>query len=429
MNLSALRTRRRRAAAVGLVVAGLAGGGALAVLPAQAVPARALMRNGSAESVTRAVPLGWTKAAFGANTHVLTSTVGGAQNGRRFVRTKITRYGSGAAWWYTPAATVRGGSTYTYSEYFRSGSRTSVNAYFTVRGKVVGQRLASVPVSGRWKAFQVAVTAPTGATAVRFGHALASAGYLDVDNASLVAGGPAATPVSVPASTAPSSRPPTTASSTKGLVSLTFDDGWANQVSNAAPIMKGANMPGTFYLISSAVGSGAYMSAAQAKSLQATGSEIGSHTVSHKNLDSLDAATLTREFADSKASLETQFGPITSLAYPYGVGNAAVQAAAAKYYSNARSTDSGNNVRGRYNKYSLHIGYVLNTTSPATVQGWINDAKANDSWLILCYHRIADDGSSDPYTASVSAFRSQIDAVKASGISVVTVRDGVKATS
>jgi hypothetical protein len=239
--MSAWRARRRQVATVGLVVAGLAGGSAIAVLPAQAAPARALMSNGSAESVARQVPRGWTKAGFGTNTHVLTSATGGAQSGRHYVRTKITKYRSGAAWWSTPAAAVRGGTTYTYSEYYRSGSPTSVNAYFTVRGKVVGQRLAAVPVSGRWKAFRVAVSAPAGATAVRFGHALTSAGYVDVDNASLVAGG-TATP---PAGTAPSSRPPVTAPSTKGLVSLTFDDGWANQVTNAAPILKAAGMPGT----------------------------------------------------------------------------------------------------------------------------------------------------------------------------------------
>lgn len=427
--MSGLLAGWRRTAAVGLVVAGLAVGTAVAVLPAQAAPARTLMSNGSAESVSRQLPRGWAKAAFGANTHALTSVTGGAASGHRFVRTKITRYRSGAAWWFTPAAAVRGGSSYTYTEYYRSGSRTTVNAYFTVGSRVVGQRLVSVPASGRWKPVRLTVTAPAGATRVRFGHALASAGYVDVDNAALFAGGIAAPKPATPPATAPSSSPPVTAASTKGLVSLTFDDGWANQVSNAAPIMKANGMPGTFFLISSALGAGEYMGVEQAKSLQASGSEIGSHTVNHKNLNNLSGAELTKELADSKSTLEAKFGPITSLAYPFGAGNAKVQAEAAKYYTSARSTDGGNNVRGKYNKYSLHIGYVLNTTSLATVQGWINDAKANNSWLILCYHRIADDRTNDPYTASVSSFRSQIDAVKASGIQVVTVRDGIRMTS
>jgi peptidoglycan/xylan/chitin deacetylase (PgdA/CDA1 family) len=422
--MSSPLTRWRRPAAVGLVVAGLAGT-AMAVLPAaQAASARALLSNGSVESVSRQTPKGWAKTGFGTNTRVQIVASGGAQRGRRFVRTRITRHTSGAAWWYTPTVAVKGGSTYTYSEYYRSGGRTTVNAYFTVRGRVVGKQLAAVPASPAWKAFRGAVVAPAGATKVRFGHALVSAGYVDVDNASLVAGGAVA-----PRHTAPRTGPPATAASAKGLISLTFDDGWANQATNAAPIMKAADMPGTFYLISSVLGSGEYMSVAQARSLQAAGSEIGSHTVSHRNLNNLDPAARTKELADSKRALEARFGSITSLAYPYGSSNATVRAEAAKYYSSARSTDPGNNVRGKYNRHSLRIGYVLNTTPLSTVQGWIKDAKANNSWLVLCYHRIADDNAGDAYTASVSAFRSQINAIKASGVPVVTVRDAIKRTS
>jgi peptidoglycan/xylan/chitin deacetylase (PgdA/CDA1 family) len=439
--MSSSLTRWRRPAVVGLVVAGLAGA-AMVVLPAaQAASARTLLSNGSAESVSRQAPKGWAKTGFGTNTRVQIVAGGGAQSGRRFVRTRITRHTSGAAWWYTPAVAVKGGSTYTYSEYYRSGGRTTVNAYFTVRGRIVGKQLAAVPASPTWKAFRAAFVAPAGATKVRFGHAVVSAGYVDVDNAALMAGGvvapkpapatkpPATTPpVTTPSATAPRPSPAVTAASGKGLISLTFDDGWTNQATNAGPILKAANLPGTFYLISDYLGAGPYMSVAQAKSLQAAGSEIGSHTVSHQNLDKLDPAALTRELANSKGALEAQFGPVTSLAYPYGAGNATVQAEAAKYYSSARATDPGNNVRGKYNRYALRIGYVLNTTPLSTVQGWINDAKANNSWLILCYHRIADDNAGDPYTTSVSAFRSQIDAVKASGVPVVTVRDGVQRT-
>jgi peptidoglycan/xylan/chitin deacetylase (PgdA/CDA1 family) len=414
--MSALSVRWRRTAVVGLVAAGVAAGSVLTGVPAQAAAAKNLVGNGSAEVVNRQVPRGWAKGASGANTHVLTSVSGGAQSGRKFVRTKITKYRSGAAWWVTPAASVRGGSSYTYTEYYRSGSRTTLNAYFTVGRRTVGKPVAVLPAGGRWTAARYTVTAPAGASAVRFGHTLSSAGYLDVDNVALIAAAAAGRP----------SVPPTT--SKTGLVSLTFDDGWANQATNAAPIMKAANMPGTFYLISGAVGSGSYMSVEQAKSLQASGSEIGSHTATHANLTTLDSAALTKELANSKTSLEAKFGPVTSLAYPYGAGNATVQAAAAKYYTSARTTDSGTNKRGA-NRYTLKIGYVLNTTSTATVQGWINEAKASNTWLILCYHRIANDQPTDAYTATVSNFQSQIDAIKASGLRVVTVRDGVKLTS
>lgn len=416
--MSALLTRWRRIALTGLLAGGLAAGSALVAVPSEAATVKNLVSNGSAETVAKSVPKGWAKGGSGVNTRVLTTVNGGAAAGKKFVRASITQRRSGSAWWFTPVATVRGGASYTFGESYRSGSPTVINAYFTVGGKTVGKQVAAVPASARWKAVKYSVTAPAGATKVRFGHILSTTGSVDVDNVSLVAGKANAT------STTPRPSPSTT-----GLISLTFDDGWANQHTNALPIMKSANnMPGTFYLFSSVIGAGEYMSVAQAKELQAQGSEIGSHTVSHINLDKATPATVTKELADSKKALEANFGPVTSFAYPYGASSAAVRAETAKYYTSARSTNSGPNAKGKYDKYALTIGYVLNTTPQSTVQSWINEAKNTNTWLVLCYHRIANDQPNDPYTLSVPAFKAQIDAVKASGVKVVTVRDGIAAT-
>jgi peptidoglycan/xylan/chitin deacetylase (PgdA/CDA1 family) len=426
--MSALLTRWRRVAAVGLLAGGVVAGTALAAVPAEAATVKNLVGNGSAESVSRKLPKGWAKSGSGSNTRVQTSASGGAQSGKKFVRTKITKYRSGAAWWLTPVAPVKGGSSYAYTEWYRSGSPTVINAYFTVGGKVVGKKVAALPAVGRWTPARYTVTAPAGATKVRFGHVLSAAGYVDVDNVSLLAA--KAAPGSPPATT-PGTTPPVTAASTKGLVSLTFDDGWASQRTNAAPIMQAAgNMPGTFYLISGALGTGQYMTVAQAKEMQSFGYELGSHTVSHVNLVSADAATVSRELSESKKTLEGYFGAgqITSLAYPYGAGDARAQTEAAKYYTSARSTNPGLNKPGQYNKYSLTIGYVLNNTPLSTVQGWLDEAKANNTWLILCYHAIADNNPSDTYTLSVSNFQSQVTAIRSSGVKVVTVRDGLAAT-
>jgi peptidoglycan/xylan/chitin deacetylase (PgdA/CDA1 family) len=426
--MSALHTRWRRIAVVGLLAGGVVAGTALAAVPAEAAAVKNLVGNGSAESVSRQLPKGWTKGGSGSNTRVQTSVSGGAQAGRKFVRTKITKRRSGSAWWLTPVAPVKGRSSYTFSEHYRSGSPSVINAYFTVGRKVVGKKVASLPATGRWKAARFTVTAPAGATKVRFGHVLSAVGYVDVDNVSLVAAKAAGSP---PA-TAPGSTPPVTAPSSKGLVTFTFDDGFTNQLTQAAPILKAAgNMPGTFYLISDALTwGGSYMNVSQAKQLQSAGHELGSHSVSHVNLDSATPATVTKELADSKAKLESAFGvgQITDLAYPFGAGNGKVQAEAAKYYQSARSTNPGLNKPGQIKKYSLTIGYVLNTTPLSTVQGWLDDAKANNTWLILCYHSIANDKPTDTYTLPVASFQSHVNAVKASGIKVVTVRQGLTLT-
>ncbi|MDQ1289248.1 MAG: hypothetical protein QG622_2814 [Actinomycetota bacterium] len=418
--MSATSARWRRVAVTGLMAGGLVAGSALAGVSAQAAPAapaRNLLGNGSAESVSRGAPAGWTKGGSGSNTRTLSSVTIGAQNGKRHARAQIGAYRNGAAWWLTPAAAVTSSTTYTFSEYYRTTRPVKVNAYFTVGRKTVAAQVGALAASPRWKAASFAVKPPAGATAVRFGTVLASAGYVDVDNLSLVA---AAKGVVAPR--------PAPGSSAGGLVTLSFDDGWTNQYTNAFPAMKAAGMPGTFYLISTYLGSGTYMSVAQAKEIQAAGSEIGSHTATHANLGKLDGDALTKELANSKSTLEAKFGPITSIAYPFGSGGSNVQQESAKYYTASRSTESGLNIPGKYNPQSLTIGYVLNTTSLSTVQGWIKDAKAKNAWLILCYHRVANDQSSDPYTITTSAFSSQVAAIKSSGVRVVTVRNGLAAT-
>lgn len=50
--------------------------------------------------------------------------------------------------------------------------------------------------------------------------------------------------------------------------------------------------------------------------------EIGSHTVSHAKLWTLNEDEIMRELRDSKASIEDRLGrPCTSLAYPYGLAD------------------------------------------------------------------------------------------------------------
>jgi len=71
--------------------------------------------------------------------------------------------------------------------------------------------------------------------------------------------------------------------------------------------------------------------------------EIGSHTVTHSRLLSLDDATVTRELLLSKRTLERYLDkPVVSFAYPYGRGDKRLERlVAAAGYSLARSAVFG----------------------------------------------------------------------------------------
>jgi peptidoglycan/xylan/chitin deacetylase (PgdA/CDA1 family) len=231
------------------------------------------------------------------------------------------------------------------------------------------------------------------------------------------------------APTAGAATPPTARTVAKKgpLITFTFDDGLQNQATRGLPIMQKAGIHGTFFLISGSLGKQYYMTVAQAKAVQRSGNEIGSHTVDHPELTKISSSKVTRELADSKKALEATFGPVTSFAYPYGAVNNQVESAVAKYYSIARTTEVGYNTRGSYDRYRLKIGYVLHNTTPAEVKSWMDDAKANNTWLILCYHRISDTDP-DTFAHSVSNFQAEVNAAKRSGIPVVTMRQGYALT-
>lgn len=71
------------------------------------------------------------------------------------------------------------------------------------------------------------------------------------------------------------------------------------------------------------------MTLAQAPALERLGMEIGAHTVTHPQLDTLRAPRLHRELRESKAVLEDVLGhEVAHLAYPHGYNSRAVRRAA-----------------------------------------------------------------------------------------------------
>jgi peptidoglycan/xylan/chitin deacetylase (PgdA/CDA1 family) len=120
-------------------------------------------------------------------------------------------------------------------------------------------------------------------------------------------------------------------------VVLTFDDGFADLPGPTAEALAGRSMPATAYLTTGALGTAAgsllppapMMSLEQAPLLEQYGMEVGGHTVTHSQLDTLHRDGLRRELTDSKKALEDVLGhEVTHLAYPHGYNSPAVRRAA-----------------------------------------------------------------------------------------------------
>jgi peptidoglycan/xylan/chitin deacetylase (PgdA/CDA1 family) len=126
---------------------------------------------------------------------------------------------------------------------------------------------------------------------------------------------------------------------------FTFDDGYQS-TRRAARILAHHGFPGTVFAVTGFVGGDRPMrwfgvdseppermrslGWEELAELQQSGWEIGSHTVTHPLLTSLDQDSLERELEASRDAIADRLGDCRSLAYPYGAADTRVAEAAGR---------------------------------------------------------------------------------------------------
>lgn len=144
-----------------------------------------------------------------------------------------------------------------------------------------------------------------------------------------------------------------TARQTRGLIGLTFDDGYEDFLSTAVPILKNLGFSATVFIVAGRLGGEndwehrgvsrpklKLLGAEEIHEVARQGMEIGSHTVSHPRLSSLKPETLEREVGASREIINDIMGlPVDGFCYPYGdLDSAAVLAARKAGYLYACAT-------------------------------------------------------------------------------------------
>jgi peptidoglycan/xylan/chitin deacetylase (PgdA/CDA1 family) len=109
---------------------------------------------------------------------------------------------------------------------------------------------------------------------------------------------------------------------------ITFDDGYRDNFRNASPVLARHDMRATAYVISGRISGDdpSFLKWWQVRALERRGVEIGSHTVSHRDLPSLSDHRAFAELVKARRVLERRLGHrVPWLAYPFGAYDARIE--------------------------------------------------------------------------------------------------------
>jgi peptidoglycan/xylan/chitin deacetylase (PgdA/CDA1 family) len=135
------------------------------------------------------------------------------------------------------------------------------------------------------------------------------------------------------------------------LVGLTFDDGYADFLTTAVPVLAEFGFTATVYMVAGRLGDTntwdpapprrPLLTAAELGTVLSAGHEVGCHGMTHTALRGLSSQELTYEVTESQRVLESVVGaPVTGFCYPYGSYDADAMAEVRSTYQYACAVEA-----------------------------------------------------------------------------------------
>lgn len=232
------------------------------------------------------------------------------------------------------------------------------------------------------------------------------------------------------------------------VVSLTFDDGTADQYA-ACSLLAQAGLHATVYVNSNTVGSSpTFLSWEQLSELAEDGHEIGGHTLDHVDLTSVEPGEVARQVEDDREALIARGFAVTTFAYPYGARNDdVVKMVRASGYAAARRSwglcpaaldprscaEPVAEPLAAATRWAMKtIPSIRNSDTLADLQRAVTRAEsAGGGWVPFVFHRISDADVGNGYAVTPATFASFVDwlAPRVSGATCVrAVREVVGAS-
>ena len=348
-------------------------------------------------------PVAWRQSKWGSNTPVFEYLDSGRTGGRSLKVTMSNLRDGDAKWIHEPVA-VKAGNDYQYSDFYKSDIDTQVVVELHHEGgRRTYQALPNAPASAAWQQYATSFTVPLGVEKVVIFHLLARDGYLITDDMGL--------------------RPHTAEGFARGLVTLTFDDGWETNVETVLPRLNEENLRSVQFFATKFVEG---IDDEGVRESYASGHEVGSHAVNHEDLRDLPAEQLDYELQHSKAYLESITGtPVVAFATPFGAYDSnVVDRIRASGYRLHRSVDTGFNSKNDFDVWNVRVQNVLLDTPLSEIRSWVEKASSERLWLVLVYHRVGGEPLGR-YDSTEADFEQHLEILRNSGIPVVTFSEAL----
>lgn len=376
-------------------------------------PSTEIIANPSVETPSPAnpkTPADWTASSWGNNKPAFTYENGG-QSGGKSVKVTMSNYVDGdAKWFFNPidvnGTTLQKDKQYRFTTWYKAKVGTipkAVAMFIKADGSAQYFGMPNPqPASNSaytWAKYSDTFSIPQDAVKVSVFLFINQSGWIQTDNYSIT--------------------PYVPSGFNQPLLSLTFDDGHEDNVTNALPLLNQLDLKTTQCFATEHIENDPQQATGNVLAFYNSGHEICSHSVTHPMMTTLTAAQLDHEAKYSRDYLQGIIGgPVRNFATPYGDYNATVIGTLKKYYRSHRTVDEGYNSKDNFDIYRVRVQNIFNTTTAAQVSAWVEQAKADKTWLVLVYHRVgANPGQFD---SSPEGFTTQMQAIKQSGITVKT---------
>ena len=170
-------------------------------------------------------------------------------------------------------------------------------------------------------------------------------------------------------------------SSKRKIACITFDDGYAGNFTLALPVLKKYSFKATFFIVTKWIGKVHMMTWEQIKTLVDEGMEIGSHTNSHRLLETCDTEIIQNELVESKENIKKHLGYNTQVvSYPNGSYTLLVNEIAKNTGYSAVLTSDFGYADSKNHSFSLKRIFITNN-----IASLVNTMKAGPWFLFTSY--------------------------------------------